>query len=239
LTQDESKAILDHESRKFSPGFHSPCGAIASLISRAASPSAKAESRPVDRRQLGRTGADVSILGLGLGAAFMEQNLGTAHALLESALAKGINYWDTARSYGPSEGMIAPVLERNRNRVFLASKSDARDYDGFKRDLERSLQVLRTNYIDLYQVHDLRQHELANGAIESGAVCAAREAKDQRIIRAFGITGHASAGLMVGCIKRFDPDTVLTFFLATRPDNGRYENELLPLARSRKMGVSE
>ncbi len=54
--------------------------------------------------------------------------------------------------------MIAPVLERNRNRVFLASKSDARDYDGFKRDLERSLQVLRTNYIDLYQLHDLRQH---------------------------------------------------------------------------------
>ena len=213
-------------------------GAIASLISGAPSPSAKAESRPVDRRQLGRTGADVSILGLGLGAAFMEQNLGTAHALLESALAKGINYWDTARSYGPSEGMIAPVLERNRNRVFLASKSDARDYDGFKRDLEQSLRVLRTNYIDLYQVHDLRQHELANlSAIESGAVRAAREAKDQKIIRAFGITGHASAGLMIECIKRFDPDTVLTFFLATRPDNGRYENELLPLARSRKIGV--
>ena len=74
-------------------------------------------------------------------------------------------------------------------------------------------------------------------AIESGAVRAAREAKDQKIIRAFGITGHASAGLMVECIKRFDPDTVLTFFLATRPDNGRYENELLPLARSRKIGV--
>jgi uncharacterized protein len=213
-------------------------GAIAVLISRAASSSAKADSRPVDRRKLGRTGANVSILGLGLGAAFMEQSLGTAHALLESALAKGINYWDTARSYGPSEGMIAPVLERNRDRVFLASKSDARDYDGFKRDLERSLQVLRTNYIDLYQLHDLRQHELANlSAIESGAVRAAREAKDQKIIHAFGITGHASAGLMIECIKRFDPDTVLTIFLATRPDKGRYEDELLPLARSRNIGV--
>ena len=211
---------------------------MAVLVSRAASPSAKAESRLVDRRKLGRTGANVSILGLGLGAAFMEQSLGTAHALLESALAKGINYWDTARSYGPSEGMIAPVVERNRNRVFLASKSDARDYDGFRRDLERSLQVLRTNYIDMYQLHDLRQHQLANlSAIESGAVRAAREAKDQKIIRAFGITGHASAGLMIECIKRFDPDTVLTIFLATRPDKGRYEDELLPLARSRNIGV--
>ena len=211
---------------------------MAVLVSRAASPSAKAESRLADRRKLGRTGANVSILGLGLGAAFMEQSLGTAHALLESALAKGINYWDTARSYGPSEGMIAPVVERNRNRVFLASKSDARDYDGFRRDLERSLQVLRTNYIDLYQLHDLRQHELGNlSAIESGAVRAAREAKDQKIIRAFGITGHASAGLMIEYIKRFDPDSVLTIFLATRPDKGRYEDELLPLARSRNIGV--
>jgi uncharacterized protein len=213
-------------------------GTVAGLISRAVSPSAKAESRPVDRRKLGRTGAEVSILGLGLGAAFMEQGVGTAHALLESALAKGVNYWDTARSYGSSEGMIAPVLERNRNRVFLASKSDARDYDGFKRDLERSLQVLRTNYIDLYQLHDLRQNELASlSAIESGAVRAARDAKDQKIIRAFGITGHASAALMIECIKRFDPDTVLTIFLATRPDKGRYEDELLPLARSRNVGV--
>ena len=98
-------------------------GAIAGLISRVASPAAKAESRPVDRRKLGRTGADVSILGLGLGAAFMEQNLGTAHALLESALTKGINYWDTARSYGPSEAMIAPVLERKGAAYFWPARA--------------------------------------------------------------------------------------------------------------------
>ena len=98
------------------------------------------------------------ILGLGLGAAFMdafEHRLDAGHTLLESALARGINYWDTGRSYGPSEGMIAPVLGRNRSRVFLASKSDSRDYDGFKRDLDRSLQVLQTNYVDLYQLHNL------------------------------------------------------------------------------------
>jgi len=145
--------------------------AIAGLLSRAAAATAKTESDPVDRRRLGRTGADVSILGLGLGSAFMdayEQNLERGHALLESSLAKGINYWDTARSYGPSEAMIAPVLARNRDKVFLASKSDARDYEGFKRDLDRSLQVLRTSYIDLYQLHDIRSHELSNlSGIES------------------------------------------------------------------------
>jgi aryl-alcohol dehydrogenase-like predicted oxidoreductase len=216
-------------------------GAISGALSRAVSSFAQSDSGSVDRRKLGRVGVDVSILGLGLGAAFMdayEGRLEAGHAMLESALAKGINYWDTGRSYGPSEGMIAPVLARNRNRVFLASKSDSRNYDGFKRDLEESLRVLRTNYIDLYQLHDLRTYESANlAAIEAGAVRAAREAKEQKLIRAFGITGHSGAGFLIECIKRFDPDTILTVFLATRPDHGRYEKELLPLARSRQMGV--
>jgi uncharacterized protein len=218
------------------------CGAaIAGLLSRATSAIAETESDPVDRRRLGRTGADVSILGLGLGGAFMdayEQNLDRGHALLESSLAKGINYWDTARSYGPSEAMIAPVLARNRDKVFLASKSDARDYEGFKRDLDRSLQVLRTSYIDLYQRHDIRSHESSNlSGIESGAVRAAREAKNQKIIHAFGVTGHSGAEILIECVKRFDPDAVLTIFPATRPDKGRYEDELLPLARARGIGV--
>ena len=216
-------------------------GAISGALSRAVSPFAQSASGIVDRRRLGRVGADVSILGLGLGGAFMdayENRLDAGHAILESALAKGINYWDTARSYGPSESMIAPVLARNRSRVFLASKSDSRDYDGFKRDLEQSLRVLRTDYIDLYQLHDLQPSESANlGSIESGAVRAAREAKEQNLIRAFGITGHSGAGMLIECIKRLDPDTVLTVFLATHPENGRFEQELLPLARSHQMGV--
>ncbi|MBV9999766.1 MAG: aldo/keto reductase [Verrucomicrobia bacterium] len=222
------------------------CGALAGTLfaipgGRTASTAAATEPRPVDRRQLGRTGANVSILGLGLGSAFMEgfaSRLDAGHALLESALAQGVTYWDTARSYGPSEAMIAPVLARHRNRVFLASKTDARDYDGFRRDLEHSLQVLGTDHLDLYQLHDLRPRELASLAVlESGAVRAAREAKEQKLIGAFGITGHASAGILMECIKRFDPDTVLSTFPCTRPDQGRFEDELLPLARARKMGV--
>jgi uncharacterized protein len=216
-------------------------GLLSASGARAASTSATIEAHPADRRRLGRTGADVSILGLGLGSSFREgyaSGPDAGHALLESALAQGINYWDTARSYGPSEALIAPVLARHRNRVFLASKTDQRDYYGFKRDLDRSLQVLRTDHLDLYQLHDLRPGEWANlAAIESGAARAAREAKDQKLIGAFGITGHASAGMLVECIKRFDPDTVLTTFPCTRPDQGRFEDELLPFARARKMGV--
>ena len=74
------------------------------------------------------------------------------------------------------------------------------------------------------------------GAIEAGAVRAAREAKDQKVIHAFGITGHSHRGTLIECMKRFDPDTVLTTFLATEAGKGTYD-ELLALARSRQMGV--
>ena len=73
-------------------------------------------------------------------------------------------------------------------------------------------------------------------AIEAGAVRAAREAKDQKIIHAFGITGHSHRGTLIECMKRFDPDTVLTTFLATESGKGTYD-QLLALARSRQMGV--
>jgi aryl-alcohol dehydrogenase-like predicted oxidoreductase len=62
--------------------------------------------------------------------------------------------------------MIAPVLARNRDKIFLAGKSEARDYEGFKRDLNRSLQVLRTDCIDLYDLHDMQPHELVNVALK-------------------------------------------------------------------------
>jgi uncharacterized protein len=216
-------------------------GAIGNFLVRTVSASTQNESRLVDRRKFGGLGTEISILGLGLGGEFMrgyDRNLDAGHSLLDSALAKGINYWDTARSYGPSEAMIAPVLTRNRDKVFLASKSDSRDYDGFKRDLERSLQVLRTSYIDLYHLHDMQPDEFADlNKIETGAVRAAREARAQKIIHGFGFTGHSGAGILVECMKRFDPDAVLTIFPATRPDKGRYEDELLPLARARKIGV--
>lgn len=217
-------------------------GGISSGDAVAASASSVSNRKgPVDRRRLGRIGADVSILGLGLGGSYMrafDDDLDAAHSVLEVALNFGINYWDTARSYGPSEGMIAAVLARHRNRVFLASKTDARGYDGFKRDLDRSLQVLRTDYIDLYHLHDMQPRKDRDlRAIEKGAIRAAREARDQKVIRAFGVTGHSGAGILIDCMKQFDPDAVLTIFPCTRPDRGRYEDELLPLAHQRNMGV--
>lgn len=201
--------------------------------------------KTVDRRVLGRVGAEVSILGLGLGAAFTRPHAGRpeqVEALLQRALACGVNYWDTSHSYGSrgiaSEEMIGPTVKYVRKQIFLVSKSTQRSYDGFKREMEISLKRLQTDHLDVYHIHSLRPGQDADlGAIEKGAVRAARQAKEQGVIGHFGVTGHAGADILVEAVRRWDPDVLLTIFPATRPDNGKYEDSLLPLARERKMGI--
>jgi len=200
-----------------------------------------APSAEVDRRLLGQTGKEVSILGLGLGSAFTKpygKDRETGQKLLLRALAHGVNYWDTARAYDPSEQIIGEVVKGVRDQVFLVSKSGNRTYDGFMRDLETSLRNLQTDHLDLYHLHNFDpKKDKSLRKIERGAVKAARKAKEQGLIRGFGVTGHSSPDILMECIRRFRPDAVLTIFPASRPDKGRYEDELLPLARRHKMGV--
>ncbi len=195
----------------------------------------------VDRRVLGRVGKEVSILGLGLGSVFTrpyKDDRDAAQQLLGSALDMSINYFDTARGYGESEEIIGPFIEKHRDDIFLVSKSGDRSYDGFMREFETSLKNLRTDHLDLLHLHSFeprRDTDLA--AVERGAVKAVRELKEQGVVGHFGITGHSGAQVLMDAIKAFDPDAILTIFPADRPDEGRYEDELLPLARERKMGV--
>ncbi|MEM1446024.1 MAG: aldo/keto reductase [Planctomycetota bacterium] len=219
-------------------------GLATTASSRAEAPTPPAAAAPeapprVDRRRLGRTEAQVSLLGLGLGSAFTrpyDQNRDAAHALLEDALARGINFWDTSRGYGNSEAMIAPVLNRHRDDIFLVTKSDGRTYDAFMRDVETSLKTLGTDRIDLLHLWNLKPQDDLD-TLENGAARAAHELKQQGVAKHIGVTGHSGARLLMDAIRRCDPDAILTVFPCTRDDQGRYEDELLPLAIERDMGV--
>lgn len=200
---------------------------------------AQSPAARVERRKFGKIGAEVSILGLGLGSAFTRPaklDHAAAHVLLERALAAGVNYWDTSHNYSDSEIIIGPVVEEHRESIYLVSKSAERSYDGFRRQLETSLRRMKTDHIDLYHLHNLRpKDDLAE--IERGACRAAREAKAEGTIGAFGVTGHSGAQVLIDAVERFDPDALLTIFPADRPDNGAYEEKLLPLAVERDLGV--
>lgn len=194
----------------------------------------------VPRTTLGKTEREVSILGLGLGSAFTrpyEHDLDTAHDLLEAALAHGINYFDTARGYGPSERMISEVVKANRDRIFLVSKSGARSYDGFMEEFETTTRNLGVEKLDLFHMHNLVPNRDNLDEMEKGCVRAARELKEQGLIGHFGVTGHSGARVLTDAVTRFEPDAILTTFPVSRPDGGKYESQTLEAARERGMGV--
>ncbi|MCC7493543.1 MAG: aldo/keto reductase [Fimbriimonadaceae bacterium] len=193
----------------------------------------------VQRRTLGSTGFEVGILGLGLGSQFVagfKDKPEECLAVLERALeVHGINYWDTANGYGLSQQMIAPAVKKHREQIILVSKSGQRTYDGFKRELDKTLRETGTDHLQCFFMHDLKPADNLD-AMETGCVKAAREARDQGVIQNYGFTGHTSAAVLCEAIRRFSPDLVLTVF----PASGRgkdYETQLLPLAREKKIGV--
>ncbi|MDU5083371.1 aldo/keto reductase [uncultured Tissierella sp.] len=146
----------------------------------------------MERRILGRTNLEVSVIGFG-GIPIQRVDNEMAVKLIEESCNRGINFIDTARGYNESEGLIGEALEKvGRDKFVLATKSMKRDYDGMLQELSISLKDLRTNYIDLYQFHNVRSLEELDFILsENGALKALKEAKEKGIIKEIGITSHS------------------------------------------------
>jgi aryl-alcohol dehydrogenase-like predicted oxidoreductase len=193
------------------------------------------------QRTLGKTGVQVSILALG-GVIGMQLPPSPSHdpaALAELALDLGITYFDTAPSYnnGQSETNYGHVLARRRREVFLATKTGDRTCDGTLRSIEQSLKRLRTDRVDLIQIHGVSENEdLDAWDKPSGVLAALRKLRDQKVTRFYGLTGHASAQRLREAIDRYDFDTLLT---TLNPVTRRqaYREDLLPAANRKQMGV--
>lgn len=193
-------------------------------------------------RQLGRTEVQVPILGLGTGRSPLSVPEGEQAALeqIQQALELGIRYFDTAASYGSSESFLGKVLPPYRDEIFLASKTAARDRDGAWRELERSLQRLNTDRLDLWQLHHVSyEAELEKLFGPAGAIQALEEAKEQGLVRFSGITGHHEPEVMAAGLRRYPFDHVLIPVNAADPHHPRpFLPTILPLARSQNVGVT-
>jgi predicted aldo/keto reductase-like oxidoreductase len=192
---------------------------------------------------LGKTGAVVPRIGIGLGSRFCAvENEDRALEILLAALDHGFYYWDTAGNYTNgaivSEARIGRVLERRRREVFLATKFEERTYDGVMRQLEQSLRRLRTDHIDLYQVHLVASMaDLDTLGLPGGALDALRKIKDQKIARFIGFSGHVDAAAMAEAARRHDFDTMLIALNHYEERHGDFEGGAIPAAAARKMGV--
>lgn len=146
----------------------------------------------MEKRILGRTGFEVSIVGFG-GIPIQRVDEDTAYELVKAAYDNGINFIDTARGYMESEELLGAALERvGREKFILATKSMGRTYDIALEEIHTSLGLLRTDYLDLYQFHNVRTKEDLDIIMgENGALKAAKELQAKGIIKEIGITSHS------------------------------------------------
>lgn len=159
----------------------------------------------------GRTGHDSTRTIFGA-AALSRSDQDEADRTLEVLLRYGINHIDVAASYGDAELRIGPWMDRYRQDFFLATKTGQRSYTGAKEELDRSLERLRTDHVDLWQLHNLVDPiEWDTALSPDGALDAAVEAREQGLVRFIGVTGHGSsiAAQHRRSLERFDFDSVL------------------------------
>lgn len=195
------------------------------------------------KRKFGKTGYEVALFSLG-GQSALEKtnNEAVAIPIIERALDLGVNYLDTSSIYGgpsrPSEQYIGQVLKRRRNETWVATKTKERTRDGSMRMLEKSLELLQTDHIDVWQLHDIGTMTDVDAVFaKGGAMEALISAHDQKIVRNLGITGHHRPDALVECIHRYPFDTILMGFNAADKHQHSFTDELLPLAVERQMGI--
>lgn len=144
----------------------------------------------MEYRTLGNTGLEISRLGFG-GIPIQRIDAEGTKALIHKLVDSGVNYIDTARAYTVSEEYLGYALEGVREKFILATKSMARTKEAMAKDVETSLQKLRTDYIDLYQIHNPSAKDLEQVLAPGGALEALQEAKAQGKIGHIGITLHS------------------------------------------------
>ena len=166
----------------------------------------------METRRLGRTGHESSVLVYGA-AALGSVTQEVADASLEEALAAGINHLDVAASYGDAELRLGERMPELRDRVFLATKTGQRDREGAWREIGSSLERLRTDRVDLLQLHAIGDLDELDLALRTGgAIEAAVRAQEEGLVGDIGITGHGprAAATHLEALRRFPFATVLT-----------------------------
>ena len=187
----------------------------------------------VQKRILGKTGWKISVVGFGaIKLPLLTQK--ECDVLLHSALDGGINFVDTADCYGDSEEKIGRALRQRRKEFYLATKIDERDARGVLSKLERCLQRLKTDCIDLALFHDVRGAEY-DRLFDRGGLETLEKAKKQGKIREIGISIHGSIPMMKRAIDSGAFAALMIAYSAF--DEDRLAADLLPMAHEMKVGL--
>ncbi len=206
-------------------------------------PANPATQAAMPTRNLGKTGYKVGIFSLG-GQAALEKpnNFDIAVPIIERALDLGVNYIDTSSIYGGpqrwSEQYVGRAMKTRRQEAFLATKTKERTRDGSLRMIEKSLTLLNTDHVDLWQLHDIGLPKDVNAIFaKAGAMEALLEMQQQKVVRFLGITGHYRPEALIDAINRHPFDTILMALNAADTHIHSFTAQLLPLAVEKQMGI--
>ena len=162
----------------------------------------------MEKREYGSTGERLSVVGFG-GILVSGVEADEASGLVAEAVDRGVDYFDVAPTYGNAQEMLGPALEPFRKEVFLACKTTERTADGARRELEESLRLLRTDRVDLYQLHAVNTDEdFEQVTGPGGALELFREARERGMTRYLGFSSHSSETAL-RLIEAVDFDSVL------------------------------
>jgi aryl-alcohol dehydrogenase-like predicted oxidoreductase len=182
----------------------------AALAQTGDSMKAQSSNAPVlPRRPFGNTGIQLSIIGMG-GIVVRDAEQSHANRIVAEFVERGVNYFDVAPSYGNAEEKLGPALEPHRKHVFLACKTAQRTRAGAAAELKSSLEKLRTDHFDLYQLHAVTDVAKDIDAVfaKGGAIETFAEARKSGQVRHLGFSAH-SVEAAFAAMDRFDFDSIL------------------------------
>jgi len=198
-----------------------------------------AEKRILPKRILGKTGREISIIGLGgEGILRTHDEDEKAIPLIHRAIDLGITYFESARAYASSESYYGMALQERRNEIFLASKSHERTGDGALKHLEITLKNMKTDFLDLWMIHDVRSPKDVEQIFgPKGAIKAFEAAKRNKLIQWIGISGHRNPTILARALDLYSFDVVLIPVNPAEPHYWSFLQEVLPKAHEKGMGI--
>jgi len=189
-----------------------------------------------------KSGPKVTRVGLG-GEGILRTHQRTARAreVIQAAIKQGITYFDSARVYADSEiyyGSVWQELPQTRLQIFQASKSASRDRAGARADLEETLERLNTNYLDLWQIHDVRTHDdIRKISGPGGALEAFVEAKSSGKVRFIGVSGHHDPAILTRAVEEWPVDAVMMPVNPVEVILGGFLTSTLAAARAKGIAI--
>ncbi|MBU0699262.1 MAG: aldo/keto reductase, partial [Proteobacteria bacterium] len=169
------------------------------------------------------------------------QRTAQAREVIQAALKQGITYFDSARVYDDSEiyyGSVWQEIPETRLQIFQASKSASRDRAGALADLQKTFERLKTNYIDLWQIHDIRTNDdIEMISRPGGALEAFIEAKASGNVRFLGVTGHHDPAILTRAVEAWPVDAVMMPVNPVEGILGGFLTTTLPAAKAKGIAI--